>query len=863
MNRKTFYALFSLLMVAVMMIGACIPATEQATEEPVAPEEPAAETEEPVQTEEPAEQAAPTTTRTGAWVDEVIFTSVDEVPNAVAQIQAGQLDLYAYLAEDPDTYAIVKEDPDLAYSLSYGSWDTILFNTAEFNNGKLNPFANPKIREATNWLVDRDYLVQEALGGLGTPRYVPLLSAFPDYARYADLIRPLEGKYAYNPAKAEEVITAEMETLGAVKNAEGKWTYNGEPVIITGLIRSEDERENLGNYFCDQLETIGFTCDRQVRTRTELAPIWQQGVVENGEFHFYTGGNYWQNLLRDEGQGFLQSFCPDVAGTTTEAAFVCTEEMHTVSQALYTNSFADMDERRELFATALPLSAEHSQYMPLVNLVSFFPRKADLIVASDLSAGVGGSTLWPYTVRWAGQEGGTVRSANSGILTGPWNPMAGHNWNQEMNLIYATQDLGAFADPYTGLYWPQRVEKATVKVVEGTPISTTLDWVTVETAHQIEVAPDAWVDWNGETQNFVTAAEKFPDGLTAKSVTTVTYPADLWDTIKYHDGSPISMADFVLFMIAQFDNCDPSSAIYDETNIPNCDTFKSHFKGVKIISTDPLVIETYDDTVALDAEVQVGQISGSQPGYSLNWFPTAYTGPLAWHTFVPAALAESNQELAFSTNKSTALGVDWTNMISGPSLEIMKKYLDQAQAENYIPYAPTLGQYITAEDAEQRYENLQKWYADHNHFWLGTGVFYIDEVNAVEGSVVAKRFEEFPDLSDKWSRFGEPMIAVLDVMGPAEVSQSSEAAFDAFVSFYNEPYPQADIDKVSYLLYDAEGNLVWTGEASSVAEGQYAAVLTAEQLAKLPAGSAKIEFVVSSKRVAIPTFASFEFVVTP
>jgi hypothetical protein len=38
--------------------------------------------------------------------------------------------------------------------------------------------------------------------------------------------------------------------------------------------------------------------------------------------------------------------------------------------------------------------------------------------------------------------------------------------------------------------------------------------------------------------------------------------------------------------------------------------------------------------------------------------------------------------------------------------------------------------------------------------------------------------------------------------------------------------------------------------------------LTAEQLGKLPAGSAKIEFVVSSKVVAIPTFASAEFVVT-
>jgi peptide/nickel transport system substrate-binding protein len=322
------------------------------------------------------------------------------------------------------------------------------------------------------------------------------------------------------------------------------------------------------------------------------------------------------------------------------------------------------------------------------------------------------------------------------------------------------------------------------------------------------------------------------------------------------------MADFVLYMIMQFDTCDPKSAIYDETNIPNCDTFKSHFKGVKIVSTDPLVIETYDDTVALDAEVQVGQISGSQPGFSLNWFPTTATGPLAWHTYVPAYLAESNSEIAFSTNKSTALGVDWTNFIAGPSLEILKKYLDKAESENFIPYEPTLGKYITADDAKARYENLQKWYADHNHFWVGTGVYYIDEVNPVEGSVVAKRFEDFPDLSDKWSRFGEPQIAVVDVTGPAEVSQSSEATFDAYVSFNDAPYKQEDIEKVVYLLYDAEGNLVLNGDATAVADGQYSATLTADQLSKLSAGSAKIEFVVSSKLVAIPTFAGFEFAVS-
>jgi peptide/nickel transport system substrate-binding protein len=859
MSRKIF-AFVSLLVVFGLVLAACAPTT--ATEAPavVETEEPSAPaTEAPA----PAAEAPAATTRTGGWLDEIVFTSIDEVTNAVAQIQADQLDLYAYLADDPDTYEIVKNDPNLAYSLSYGSWDSILFNDAEFNNGKLNPFSNPKIREAANWLIDREYVSQEALGGLGGPRYVTILSAFPDYARYADLVRPIESQYAYDLEKADEIISAEMEAMGAFKNADGKWTYKDEPVVIIGLIRSEDEREIIGNYFCDQLEKIGFTCDRQVRTRTELAPIWQQGVVENGEFHYYTAGNYWPNLLRDEGQVFLQNYCPDVAGTTTEAAFTCVDELHAASQALYTNNFKNMDERLELFKTAFPLSMENSSYLPVVNLISFFPRKADLVVASDLSAGVGGSTLWPYTIRWAGKEGGTVRSANSGILTGPWNPAAGHNWNQEMNLIYATQDLGAFADPYTGLYWPQRLEKATVKVVEGTPITSTLDWVTLETAPEIKVPEDAWVDWNGESQTFVTAGEKFPDGLTAKSVTTVTYPTELWDTVKYHDGSPISMADFVLFMIMQWDTCDPKSPIYDETNIPNCDTFKSHFKAVKIISTDPLVIESYDDTVALDAEVQVGQISGNQPGFSLNWFPTAYTGPVAWHTYAPAFLAESNNEIAFSTNKSTALGVDWTNMIAGPSLEIMKKHLDQAQSDSFIPYAPTLGQYITEDDIKARYDNLQQWYADHNHLWLGTGVYYIDEVNPVEGSVVAKRFEDFPDPADKWSRFGEPQIAVVDVTGPAEVSRSGEATFDAYVSFNDAPYPQSDIEKMAYLLYDAEGNLVLIDEASAVADGQYSVTLTAEQLDKLPVGGAKIEFVVSSKLVAIPTFASLEFVVSP
>ena len=293
MSQRTILSLTGVLVVLSLLLGACGSSTTQV---PVT-QAPAIQT--PAITESPAE--APTTTRTGAWVDEIVFTSIDEVPNAVAQLQAGQLDMYPSQSSDPDTYNIVKADPNLAYSNSYGYWVSIMFNDAVFNNGKLNPFSNPKIREAVNWMIDRDYIVQEGMGGLGTPRYIPILSTFPDYPRYADLARPLEAKYAYNFDKANSVISAELEGMGAVKDANGKWTYKGEQIVIVGLIRSEDERKIIGNYACDQFEKLGFACERQVRTRTELAPIWQQGVVENGEFNFYTGTNYYQNLQRDEG----------------------------------------------------------------------------------------------------------------------------------------------------------------------------------------------------------------------------------------------------------------------------------------------------------------------------------------------------------------------------------------------------------------------------------------------------------------------------------------------------------------------------------------------------------------------------------
>ncbi len=855
MKPSKLYAFLGILVALSMILAACTPTTAEPTQAPEV-EEPEAV---PAETEAPAEEPqAPATTRNGAWVDEVVFTSIDEVPNAVAQLQADALDVYGYMASDPDAFATIKSDPNLTYTMSYGSYDSILYNDnfgeTVFADGRLNPFANRKVREATNYLVDRDYVVQEAVGGLGVPKWTVMIGAFPDYALYADVIRPIENKYAYNMEKADEIITAEMEAMGATK-VDGKWNYNGEPVVLIGLIRSEDEREEIGNYFANQLEAIGFTVDRQVRTRTELAPIWQQSDPREGQWHWYTGGNYYPALVRNSSNFFAEHYTSLVAGTTAEEAFDPTPEFYQLCVDLYNNKYSSMEERREMFAEAIRLGVEDSSYMFIVAPTEYYPRKANTILSSDLGGGIPGSSFWPQTIRFEGQEGGTIRMASSGILTGPWNPQAGHNWAQELYIIRATQDASALSDPYTGLFWNQRVERAEVVAQEGTPIQKTLDWVDLTFEPEIQVPADAWADWDAKNQKFITVGEKYPEGTTAITKVTVYYPEDLYD-IKWHDGSNLSISDFVFYMITTFEIGKTDSPIFDEAQQSTVEAFLAHFKGVKIISTDPLIIETYDDRPDLDAESLVGNY------YTTSWFPVTNTGPQPWHTYTIAMMAEANQELAFSADKSTSLSVNWTNFIDGPSLEILKKYLDQAKGETYIPFAPTMSQFLTAEEAAARYTNLDNWYGEYGHFWVGSGPFYLEQVNSIEGSVVIKRNENYPDMADKWSRFGEPQVAVVDVTGPADVKQGTEAVFDVFISFNDQPYPQADIMKAVYMVYDGVGNMIFQGDAEFVEEGQYQVVLGADVTKDLPTGSTKVEVVVIPTVVSIPTFAPFQFVVS-
>jgi peptide/nickel transport system substrate-binding protein len=850
---RKLYVVFSVLMVASMALAACGQAT---------PTQPPVMTEAPMATEAPttAAPAQPATTRHGGWLDEVDFSVVSS-DSAVTQIKAGAIDVYAGGLASADFPSI--KDAGLSYAASNGLYYGIMYNPAVLKDKNiLNPFSDRKIREATNWLYDRNYIIQEVYAGGGLPKWFAIQTNGPDYADLADVARSLEAQYAYNPDKAKQVISNEMTAMGATLGADGKWQYQGKPVTLIFLVRNDSDgtRVPMGDYVTKQLESVGFTIDEQYKTGSEAGPLWYGTDPADGKWTVYTAAWGASVISRDDGPQFQQMYLnTSIQGIHPFLDNVADPAFQKVGDDLYSANFKDLDERRQLMTEAMKLSLQDSLQVWLIDGKVYAPYSTKVQITSDLAAGIEGGQMWPHTARFIGQEGGTLKWGEPDLMADPWNPVGGSNWTFDHAAFGATESGAFISDPFTGLVWPLNADKAEITVQTGLPVHKTLDWVTLNTADTINVPADAFIDWDVKAQKFTTVGEKFPDGLTAKVKSVVIYRSDLFDTVKWQDGSPFSVADTLMPMIKTFDEANKDSPIYDESAVPVFEQFQTTFKGFKIASTSPLTIEYYSDLYQQDAELNAISMWPGNTGFNVTY----NYGELGWDMTAVADMAEAAGELAYTSDKADAKKLEWTSFIGGPSLAILSKYLDEAAGESYIPYAPTLGQYITADEAKARYDNLKAWYTAHGHFWLGTGPYYLDKAFTTEKTLTLKHYDDYRDLADRWSGFGEPMLADATLDGPGQVKIGDQATFDISVTFKGDPYPQSEIKQVKYLLYDATGTVVGTGLATAVADGHYQVVLGSDMTSKLTAGSDKIEVAVVPLPVATPTFTSLDFVTVP
>jgi peptide/nickel transport system substrate-binding protein len=645
------------------------------------------------------------------WLDQVVFVPVGDRAKAITMLKTGDLDIYFIDIGDPDLFKTIKESPELAYDFSFGLTYELTFNPVgpEFQDGTLNPFSDPRIREAMNYIVDRKYIVDEIMGGLATPKWLPVSKGFPEYERFKDLIQSIENEYQYNFDKGKQIITEEMQKLGA-ELKDGKWYYKGQPVVIKFLIRTEDRRKLIGDYVADQLEKLGFTVQRMYKTSREASPIWMRSNPALGLWHIYTAGWITTAVSRDDSSNFGFYYTPLYPGGPLWSAYKPSPEFLDVATKLWNTAYKTVEERNELMRKAFQLAIKDSVRVWLVDQNAVWVRRKNVDAVADYAGGYP-VPIWPYTLKFTDKTGGTMRVGSSEVLVEPWNPVAPTNWIYDTALMSGTVNNAYVMDPHTGLPIPIKMKSVILETLKTTPTAQNPDsknWLTVKFVDKVEVPSDAWYAWDVKAKKFVTAGEA---GVkVAQNKVTVDF-GDVIGNEYYHDNSTMSLADWIIWFPLTFERADNSSPLYDESFVPNFESWRSQFIAWRIVSEHPLKIEYYFNATYLDAELIAV--------WPIGW------ATYPWHMYAIGILAESDGKLAFSSDKADAKKVEWMNYIGGESLKVLSNELDKAIASKYIPFKEALGKYVTENDAVERYNNLKSWYNKYGHFWVSNGPYFL------------------------------------------------------------------------------------------------------------------------------------------
>lgn len=189
-------------------------------------------------------------------LEEVVITYVPDSTARAVQLANGEVDA-AYV--DPQQAQAVRDDDALSLQV---------FPTADYRGLLLNMerpvFADPVLRQALNYAVDRDALVEAVLLGFGKPATSPL--------GMSDLEDPDLAPYTFDPDTVRELMTS----AGYTRSDQGPWTKDGEPVSFTITTFAEDSvRVGLLEVVTTQLKEQGFdvTAEPLPRDAVEWADL--------------------------------------------------------------------------------------------------------------------------------------------------------------------------------------------------------------------------------------------------------------------------------------------------------------------------------------------------------------------------------------------------------------------------------------------------------------------------------------------------------------------------------------------------------------------------------------------------------------
>lgn len=759
----------------------------------------------------------------GAYPDTMIIFLHETETTVVPMIEADQMQGWLWWL-NPENTELAEASPDVELIESFGLYNEFFVNPLE-TTGDWNPFSIKAVREALNWLIDREYIVNELWFGRGVPKTTIFKAIGPDYARVADYMNQLEAEYEYDFDKAKIAIFTALEDAGA-ELVDGKWYYEGDPVKAKLLIRIEDERRPTGDYLASQLELLGFTVERNYKpSRDAYSYYGALSPTAAGDWHIYTSG--WISLAMVAYEDDLVWFMYAEDNAPLYGVWAASPLLVDAYTTLNNGEYLSASHRNELVKTCTDLSLEDGGHIMYMDQLVSFPISADLgPMVYDLYGA--DQSLWGLRTMRYPEAGETIKLGARAIFVEGFNPAAGFSWLYDVYVQYLIEDTSVWPHPHTGRYIPLRAEE-----------------FDVDTA-----GPDGTLSVPGDALKYDVTAQAFQavgPGVTATSKVTFNYSMGTW-----HHGESIVPEDILAQVAQRYKLVTPGTNLYDAVAAtPKRTVFTNNLKGIKFV--DDNIVEVYIDYWHVDDTY-------------ISWYADPWP-QVPWELWALQNELVSNQLAAWSIDYADIWDVDMMDLTKGTSIDLLydgdegvtsSGYLELSAA-NYIP--PELVGRVTVAEAEARWTALGTFYTTYDHWYASSGPYMFDNADTTALQITMNSYSGYPYYADRYNNMltvAVPDVAATDI--PTEVVPGLAATFEFTVTVAGTPYDKAEMN---YLLMDPLGVLVLSGTATNLGTGVFTVDLTPQQTAGLVAGSYSFTTITTGEEAAIPTTEETAFTVVP
>lgn len=766
-------------------------------------------------------------TRPGPAVDVVEFGSF-HVDQAVTELKAGRMDLYLTGLKIAAALQ-VRDDENIKKFQAPASSISLILNPAPAREGALNPFSIKEVRQAMNWLVDRQFIVNDIYGGLAVVQQGHVSILEHDYLTVAPVFAP--GEIRYNLAFAQQQISDAMRDAGA-ELVDGKWHYNNKLIRIKFVIRVEDERREVGDTIRQALEQVGFQVEPAYKNFAAAIFTVYTSDPSNFEWHLYTEGWGKSGTNKYDFASINQMTAPwmgNMPGWQIVGYWQYqNERLDKLGKQLFTGDFSSQQERDEIYRAMTEIALDESVRIWVATVFNTFPAADGVYgVTRDITSGPKSM----LTLREAYVEGSNkLRVGNLWVWTerSTWNP------------------VGGFGDVYSIDIWKNLVDPPLMNhPFQGIPVPYRADFeITSEGPSSKLAVPTTAVMWNAETDRWESV------GVGVQAMSRVVFDYSKYFQSTWHHGADITMADVVYQL----------SSLFERTY----DADKSRIEFVQAFTQRPLLDQFRGFELLDDNRLAV---------YLDFWhFEESYIASYASLTSLPVPwelqaamdnLVFEKRQAAYSQSASARYNVPWLSLVMKRDASFVTRVLKEFKREGALPASALTinGEVLTtSQEAQERYDATLEWFEQYEHLVISQGPFILARFDPPAQYARLEAFRGIPVLDEKGNIVGyereypfkpgdwyfgvPPSLEITDIQVPSSLRAGESGEVLVTVS-------GPDNVDVTYVLVDpATSTAVASGTASPRGSETFSVPISSE-----------VTSAYSGKRLFIHVFATSDEVV--